>query len=156
MTGRKQAFNFEPTNQVLTVKQALQEKEGILVDQIRLIFSGKQLYVDNRRKWNKKICSFLSRFICRLYRFTHTLSLFTIMDILERMIKPWNHIILQLVQLFIWYFNFVVVQRIKTNTWRSNPCILLLLHGFGDISSNNYIKFILDKYIYIRATGRTC
>jgi hypothetical protein len=27
------------------VKQALQEKEGIQVDQIRLIYSGKQLYV---------------------------------------------------------------------------------------------------------------
>lgn len=43
LTGRKQALNFEPENQVLTVKQALQEKEGIQVDQIRLIFSGKQL-----------------------------------------------------------------------------------------------------------------
>ena len=45
LTGRKQAFNFEPENQVLAVKQALQEKEGIQVDQIRLIHSGKQLYV---------------------------------------------------------------------------------------------------------------
>jgi ubiquitin-like protein Nedd8 len=43
LTGRKQAFNFEPENQVLAVKKALQEKEGIQVDQIRLIFSGKQL-----------------------------------------------------------------------------------------------------------------
>lgn len=43
LTGRKQSFNFEPENQVLAVKQALQEKEGIQVDQIRLIFSGKQL-----------------------------------------------------------------------------------------------------------------
>lgn len=45
LTGRKQAFNFEPENQVLAVKQALQEKEGIQVDQIRLVHSGKQLYV---------------------------------------------------------------------------------------------------------------
>mmetsp|Transcript_761 Transcript_761/g.1393 ORF Transcript_761/g.1393 Transcript_761/m.1393 type:complete len:99 (-) Transcript_761:1666-1962(-) len=46
LTGRKQAFNFEPENQVLAVKQALQEKEGIQVDQIRLIHSGKQLADD--------------------------------------------------------------------------------------------------------------
>jgi len=46
LTGRKQAFNFEPENQVLSVKQALQEKEGIQVDQIRLIHSGKQLADD--------------------------------------------------------------------------------------------------------------
>lgn len=35
LTGRKQALNFEPENTVLEVKQALQEKEGIQVDQIR-------------------------------------------------------------------------------------------------------------------------
>jgi len=46
LTGRKAQFNFEPDNQVLMVKQALQEKEGITVDQIRLIFSGKQLADD--------------------------------------------------------------------------------------------------------------
>lgn len=43
LTGRKQAFTFEPSDTVEAVKQALQEKEGITVDQIRLIFSGKQL-----------------------------------------------------------------------------------------------------------------
>jgi hypothetical protein len=46
LTGRKQALNFEPENQVLAVKQALQEKEGIQVDQIKLIHSGKQLADD--------------------------------------------------------------------------------------------------------------
>jgi len=46
LTGRKQAMNFEPENQVLAVKQSLQEKEGIQVDQIRLIHSGKQLADD--------------------------------------------------------------------------------------------------------------
>ena len=43
LTGRKQSFNFEPDNTILQVKQALQEKEGIMIDQIRLIFGGKQL-----------------------------------------------------------------------------------------------------------------
>jgi Ubiquitin family len=47
LTGRKQALNFEPENQVLAVKQALQEKEGIQVDQIKLIHSGKQLADNN-------------------------------------------------------------------------------------------------------------
>src|SRR3569832_810589 len=46
LTGRKQALNFEPDNQVLAVKQALQEMEGIQVDQIKLIHSGKQLADD--------------------------------------------------------------------------------------------------------------
>ncbi len=43
MTGRKQSFNFESDNTILQIKQALQEKEGIEISQIRLIFGGKQL-----------------------------------------------------------------------------------------------------------------
>jgi len=43
LTGRKQNFTFKPDDKVLTVKQQLQEKEGITTDQIRLIFMGKQL-----------------------------------------------------------------------------------------------------------------
>lgn len=43
LTGRKQAFNVEPNDTVEAVKMMLQEKEGIQIDQIRLIFSGKQL-----------------------------------------------------------------------------------------------------------------
>ena len=43
LTGRKSTFNFEPDVKVKDVKHALQEKEGIQVDQIRLIYSGKQL-----------------------------------------------------------------------------------------------------------------
>lgn len=35
LTGRKQQLNFENESTVLEVKQALQEKEGIQVDQIR-------------------------------------------------------------------------------------------------------------------------
>ncbi|GAX11282.1 hypothetical protein FisN_7Hh386 [Fistulifera solaris] len=46
LTGRKQALNFEPDQHVLAIKQALQEKEGIQVDQIKLIYSGKQLADD--------------------------------------------------------------------------------------------------------------
>ena len=39
LTGRKQQLNFENESTVLEVKQALQEKEGIQVDQIRLPMS---------------------------------------------------------------------------------------------------------------------
>eukprot|EP00949_MAST-11_sp_MAST-11-sp1_P002163 g2163.t1 len=46
LTGRKQGYTFEPTDKVAAVKNALQEKEGIMKDQIRLIFSGKQLQDD--------------------------------------------------------------------------------------------------------------
>eukprot|EP00438_Fugacium_kawagutii_P030243 Skav219536 [mRNA] locus=scaffold30:812033:821367:- [translate_table: standard] len=53
LTGRKTNFNFEldrggaelsdQDNTVRHVKEALQEKEGIQVEQIRLIYSGKQM-----------------------------------------------------------------------------------------------------------------
>lgn len=46
LTGRKQQYTFEESAKVLEVKQALQEKEGIQVDQIRLIYSGKQMSDD--------------------------------------------------------------------------------------------------------------
>ena len=39
----KQSFNFEPTDTVLQIKQTLQEKEGIDVAMIRLIYGGKSL-----------------------------------------------------------------------------------------------------------------
>jgi ubiquitin-like protein Nedd8 len=38
LTGKKQSFNFEPENTILEVKNSLQEREGIEVTQIRLIF----------------------------------------------------------------------------------------------------------------------
>jgi len=41
LTGRKQSFNFDAENTIMRVKQALQEKEGIMIDQIRLIYGGK-------------------------------------------------------------------------------------------------------------------
>ena len=43
LTGRQQTFNFENTAKISEVKHALQEREGIQVDQIRLIFGGKQM-----------------------------------------------------------------------------------------------------------------
>ncbi|KAF4684524.1 hypothetical protein FOZ60_007738 [Perkinsus olseni] len=46
LTGRKSNFNFEPDNTVRHVKEALQEREGIQVEQIRLIYSGKQMSDD--------------------------------------------------------------------------------------------------------------
>ena len=48
LTGKKQPMNFELDNTVLQVKQALQEKEGINIDQIRLIYGGRQLNDDSR------------------------------------------------------------------------------------------------------------
>ena len=46
LTGRKQAMSVEPSDQIMNVKQVLVEKEGIQFDQIRLIYSGKQLADD--------------------------------------------------------------------------------------------------------------
>ncbi len=43
LAGVQQSFNFEPTDTILHVKQTLQEKEGIDVAMIRLIFGGKAL-----------------------------------------------------------------------------------------------------------------
>lgn len=43
LSGRQQQFNFEPSSKVMEVKTALQEKEGIQVEQIRLIYAGRQL-----------------------------------------------------------------------------------------------------------------
>ena len=48
LTGRKQDFSFEPTDTVLRVKECLREKEGIDVEQIRLIYQGRQLADDKK------------------------------------------------------------------------------------------------------------
>lgn len=42
LTGRLTALTFEDTATLRDVKASLQEKEGIQVEQIRLIFQGKQ------------------------------------------------------------------------------------------------------------------
>ena len=43
LSGRKLSLDFEPNQKVEEIKNALQEKEGIPVVQIRLIYSGKIL-----------------------------------------------------------------------------------------------------------------
>jgi uncharacterized ubiquitin-like protein YukD len=43
LTGKKSSFDFELENLVKNVKEALQAKEGIKIEQIRLIFGGKQM-----------------------------------------------------------------------------------------------------------------
>ena len=43
LTGRRIPCEFEGHDTVESVKLSLQEKEGIVVQQIRLIFNGKQL-----------------------------------------------------------------------------------------------------------------
>eukprot|EP00510_Aplanochytrium_minuta_P003431 CAMPEP_0184012440 /NCGR_PEP_ID=MMETSP0954-20121128/4415_1 /TAXON_ID=627963 /ORGANISM="Aplanochytrium sp, Strain PBS07" /LENGTH=75 /DNA_ID=CAMNT_0026292431 /DNA_START=220 /DNA_END=447 /DNA_ORIENTATION=+ len=53
LSGRQQQFTFDPEAKVIDVKRALQEKEGIQVDQIRLIFSGKQLLDDKNLAFYK-------------------------------------------------------------------------------------------------------
>ena len=53
LSGAKLSYNFEPTDSVLQVKQILQEKEGIDIGMIRLIFGGKQLADDTTLEDNK-------------------------------------------------------------------------------------------------------
>ncbi len=41
LAGRKLILDFEPSQKIIQIKEALQEKEGIPKDQIRLIYAGK-------------------------------------------------------------------------------------------------------------------
>ena len=43
LTGKTMDINVEVDETVLVLKQSLQEKEGINVSQIKLIYNGKQL-----------------------------------------------------------------------------------------------------------------
>jgi large subunit ribosomal protein L40e len=48
LAGTKQNFDLEGDTTVHQIKNILQEKEGILIEQIKLIYGGKQLADENR------------------------------------------------------------------------------------------------------------
>lgn len=43
LSGSEVHLTFDPTDTVMSIKQSLQEKEGIEIAMIKLIFKGKQL-----------------------------------------------------------------------------------------------------------------
>jgi hypothetical protein len=61
LTGRKQQLNFELESTVLEVKQALQEKEGIQVDQIRYLYVFTIFIIQPKYYWNPRCFYYESR-----------------------------------------------------------------------------------------------
>jgi hypothetical protein len=48
LTGRKMEYNVETDSTIFSLKERIQEKEGIDIQQIRLIIGGRQLQdIDN-------------------------------------------------------------------------------------------------------------
>ena len=43
LTGKVTDYTIEPEDTVKALKESLQEKEGIMVEQIKLIYNGRQL-----------------------------------------------------------------------------------------------------------------
>ncbi len=48
LTGRKIEYDVELNSTILSLKEKIQEKEGISIDQIRLIIGGRQLLDTDR------------------------------------------------------------------------------------------------------------
>ena len=82
LAGVKSSFNFAPTDTILSIKQTLQEREGIDVAMIRLIFSGKALADDNTiESYNMKAGDTIHMILQLKGGFWALVTIATIMDL---------------------------------------------------------------------------